>query len=139
MKSELLILIPTYNEKENVEKILSQIFALSLSADILFIDDLSRALDMAGNNLDIAAGNVYNIGGGPQNTISIWNEFSKILSDLNNSILPPISYEEARTGDQSYYVSDIRKIRKELNWIPKYSVKDGITRLWNWCIEDKIV
>jgi len=41
MKSELLILIPTYNEKENVEKILSQIFALSLSADILFIDDNS--------------------------------------------------------------------------------------------------
>jgi len=37
MKSELLILIPTYNEKENVEKILSQIFALALSADILFI------------------------------------------------------------------------------------------------------
>ena len=41
MKNKLLILIPTYNEKENVEKILSQIFALSLSADILFIDDNS--------------------------------------------------------------------------------------------------
>jgi len=107
--------------------------------DILFIDDLSRALDMAGNNLDIAAGNVYNIGGGPKNTISIWNEFSKILSDLNNSMLPPISYKEARTGDQCYYVSDIRKIKKELNWIPEYSIQDGISRLWDWCIEDKIV
>ena len=105
--------------------------------DILFIDDLSRALEMAGNNLDIVAGNIYNIGGGPQNTISIWNEFSKILSNLNNSKLPPISYEKARMGDQCYYVSDIRKIRKELNWTPEYSVKDGIIKLWSWCIENK--
>lgn len=107
--------------------------------DILFIDDLSRALHMAGNNLDTTAGNVYNVGGGPKNTISIWNEFSEILSDLNNSTLPPISYDKTRTGDQCYYVSDISKIKKELNWTPEYSVKDGITELWNWCIESKIV
>ena len=41
MKNKLLILIPTYNEKENVKKILSQILALALPADILFIDDNS--------------------------------------------------------------------------------------------------
>ena len=39
MKNELLILIPTYNEIENVEEILSQILGLELPADILFIDD----------------------------------------------------------------------------------------------------
>ncbi len=41
MSNELLIFIPTYNERENVESIIMDIMGLSLSADILFIDDSS--------------------------------------------------------------------------------------------------
>ncbi|MCG3773113.1 MAG: Polyprenol monophosphomannose synthase [Nitrosomonadaceae bacterium] len=60
MNNELLIFIPTYNERENVEQILSQILALGLPADILFVDDNSP--DGTGRLLDsIAAshGNVF--------------------------------------------------------------------------------
>lgn len=49
-KNELLILIPTYNERENVELILGQILALALPADILFVDDNSP--DGTGQLLD---------------------------------------------------------------------------------------
>ena len=41
MKNELLIMIPTYNEVENAPRILKEIIALGISADILFIDDNS--------------------------------------------------------------------------------------------------
>ena len=37
--SERLIIIPTYNEKENIENIIRKIFSLNLSFDILVIDD----------------------------------------------------------------------------------------------------
>jgi dolichol-phosphate mannosyltransferase len=40
-QSEILIFIPTYNERENVEKICSQILALGIDADVLFLDDNS--------------------------------------------------------------------------------------------------
>ena len=40
-RSETLIFIPTYNECENVEKICSQILALGIKLDILFLDDNS--------------------------------------------------------------------------------------------------
>lgn len=40
-KNSLLILIPCYNEKENVPKIHKRITALRLRADILFVDDNS--------------------------------------------------------------------------------------------------
>ena len=59
MKNELLILIPTYNELENVEKILSEILGLGLSADILFIDDNSP--DGTGKNLELLAKKHQNI------------------------------------------------------------------------------
>ena len=41
MANELLIFIPTYNERENVPGILRQILDLGLSTDILFVDDNS--------------------------------------------------------------------------------------------------
>src|SRR5262245_18239692 len=43
--------------------------------DVLFIDDLLRALRLAVEKIDVTAGQVYNIGGGPTNTLSIWSEF----------------------------------------------------------------
>lgn len=39
--SENLIIIPTYNEKENIDAILREIFALSISFDVLVVDDSS--------------------------------------------------------------------------------------------------
>lgn len=41
MTKELLIFIPTYNERENVGAILGQLLALDLKTDILFVDDNS--------------------------------------------------------------------------------------------------
>jgi dolichol-phosphate mannosyltransferase len=37
--SDSIVLIPTYNEKENIEKIIRAVFALPFSFDILIIDD----------------------------------------------------------------------------------------------------
>ena len=38
-KSDSIIIIPTYNEKENIEKIIRAIFALEKCFHILVIDD----------------------------------------------------------------------------------------------------
>jgi dolichol-phosphate mannosyltransferase len=37
--SDSIVIIPTYNEKENIEKIIRKVFSLSKSFDILIIDD----------------------------------------------------------------------------------------------------
>ena len=39
--SENLVIIPTYKEKENIEKIIRYVFNLPMSFDILIIDDNS--------------------------------------------------------------------------------------------------
>ncbi|MFC1595714.1 glycosyltransferase [Candidatus Margulisiibacteriota bacterium] len=48
--NKTVVLIPTYNEKENVEKLCSEILSLKLDLDILFIDDSSP--DGTGDLLD---------------------------------------------------------------------------------------
>jgi dolichol-phosphate mannosyltransferase len=59
MANELLIFIPTYNERENVGPILEQILGLGLPADILFVDDNSP--DGTGHLLDQLAAKHPNV------------------------------------------------------------------------------
>src|SRR6185295_3483301 len=47
--------------------------------DLLFVDDLVRAFQLAAERIDVTAGRVYNIGGGPANSISIWRELGPRL------------------------------------------------------------
>ena len=37
--SDSLVIIPTYNEKENIERIIRKVFSLSHSFDVLIVDD----------------------------------------------------------------------------------------------------
>ncbi|MBN1875287.1 MAG: GDP-mannose 4,6-dehydratase [Anaerolineae bacterium] len=99
--------------------------------DILWIEDLIAAYQAAAERIDVAAGRIYNIGGGPENTMSIWTECGAILSRLAGREIP-VTYGDWRPGDQPVYVSDIRKAERELGWRPKVSVEEGIGRLWRW-------
>jgi len=99
--------------------------------DVLFVDDLLNAYDAAVERRDEVAGEVFNIGGGPQNTISIWREFAPLLEKaLGQSV--PVSYGDWRPGDQRVYISDIRKAKRRLGWEPHIGVEEGVARLVEW-------
>jgi CDP-paratose 2-epimerase len=99
--------------------------------DILHIDDLLNGYDQAINRINVTAGQVYNIGGGPDNTISVWKEFGPLLEELVDHKIT-VSWDDWRSGDQRIYISDIRKAREELNWKPQISVEAGIRKLYSW-------
>jgi len=99
--------------------------------DVLYIDDLLDAYDAAVARISISAGQVYNIGGGPEGALSVWAEFAPLLERLSGHA---IGSRQAgwRPGDQRVYVSDIRKAVRELGWTPRVSVEEGLARLFDW-------
>ncbi len=104
--------------------------------DILFIDDLLDAYEAAVEQIDVTRGKIYNIGGGPKNTISVWREFKPLLeASLDKEI--PVSYDDWRPGDQHVFVSDIRQAELDFGWAPKVGVKDGIARLCEWVVANQ--
>jgi CDP-paratose 2-epimerase len=104
--------------------------------DILYIDDLLNAYDLAIDRIDQSAGKVFNIGGGPKFTLSIWREFAPMLEGhLGKSI--KVNWGDWRPGDQKIYISDIRKAKKELNWEPVVSPEEGMKRLFSWVRENQ--
>jgi CDP-paratose 2-epimerase len=104
--------------------------------DALFIDDLLDLYDAAVTHGDVATGQVYNVGGGPAHTISIWTEFGPLLERLLGRPLP-VTYDDWRPGDQCVYISNIDKARRELGWSPKIGVQEGIERLYDWVVANR--
>jgi CDP-paratose 2-epimerase len=86
---------------------------------------------LAVEKIDVTAGQVYNIGGGPSNTLSIWREFGEYLAELNGEPIP-VRFDCWHPGDQPCYVSDIRKAGRHMGWQPQVNKETGIRRLWEW-------
>jgi CDP-paratose 2-epimerase len=102
----------------------------------LFVEDLLNAYDAAQKHIEQAAGKIYNIGGGINNTMSIWLEFRPRLEKL---VGHPVEAQFGtwRPGDQRIYVSDIRKAQRELDWQPEVELEEGLQRLADWVLSNK--
>jgi CDP-paratose 2-epimerase len=100
--------------------------------DLLHVDDLVRAFQMATEQIDVTKGQVYNLGGGPANTLSIWAEFGPLLRELTGREVVPAAWRDWRPGDQPVFVADVNKARREFGWEPQVRVRDGIARLVAW-------
>lgn len=98
--------------------------------DVLFIDDLVDAFELAARHIDRTAGRVYNIGGGPENTISLLD----LLEYLGQRAGREISWRRGdwRPGDQKVFVSDIRRAAADLGWSPKVGWRRGLGLLYDW-------
>jgi CDP-paratose 2-epimerase len=104
--------------------------------DVLHVDDLLNAYDAAIAKIDAVKGQVYNLGGGPENTMSVWTEFGPLLEKLLGKPVP-VMRSNWRPGDQKVFVADIRKAERDLGWKPKVGVKEGVGRLFEWVRENK--
>lgn len=102
--------------------------------DLLFIDDLVRAFRLAAQNIHKTAGNVYNMGGGPSNSVSIWHELRPRLEQFRGRPVDA-QLDGWRPGDQPVYVSDTRKAQRDFGWKPRVSIDEGLRRLWDWAQE----
>jgi CDP-paratose 2-epimerase len=103
--------------------------------DTLWVGDLIDAYTRAIERIDEVAGEVFNVGGGPANTLSL-NELVAFLGrEFGTDFDPPKG--DWRPGDQRVFVADIRKACAMLDWSPKVATHDGISRLLGWVRENR--
>jgi len=98
----------------------------------LYVDDFINLIQSSLVNFEAISGNVYNIGGGYKNSMSIL-ELVKYISDFKN-LNPPleITHKDWRTADQKFYCSNIEKIKKDINWKPSVNKEDGLIKYFDW-------
>lgn len=101
--------------------------------DVLFIDDLVMAFELACQKIEKTKGKAYNIGGGTKNTMSLLE-----LLDLLKSfgLNPEYTFDDWRPADQKVYISDIKKAT-EFGWEPKISPRTGVKNILEWVKRNK--
>lgn len=105
--------------------------------DVLFIEDLLRAYDMAITNIEKCAGQIYNIGGGPEKTLSLLELLTHLEKFFGKKI--DRAFADWRPGDQKIYISDIRKAKAEFGWEPMIGAQEGVEKLIEWISKNRIM
>ncbi|SDB18275.1 CDP-paratose 2-epimerase [Desulfonatronum thiosulfatophilum] len=105
--------------------------------DILFVDDLLKAFDLAIKNMNRLTGQAFNIGGGADNNISL-RELIQVAERLQGTEMA-VEHGDWRKGDQKYFVADYRKFHAVTGWKPAISARQGVPMLYRWLKEAKPV
>ena len=103
--------------------------------DLLYIDDLVDAYLLATERIAVTQGQVYNLGGGMPNAVSVWWELRLILEDVFQRPIPDPPFAPWRPGDQSIFIADTSKAQCDFGWRPRISTCEGIARLVDWASE----
>jgi CDP-paratose 2-epimerase len=98
--------------------------------DILHVSDLIRAFERAIERIEICQGQAYNLGGGPQNSLSLLELIGRLETHQAQQVA--ITFGDWRPGDQKVYVSDLRKAKRDLGWEPLIGVEQGLDDLRGW-------
>lgn len=96
--------------------------------DILWVEDLVEAYDRAWKR--DKGGEVYNMGGGSENTLSLL-ELVEILDGLQPAS-QPLQFGDVRPGDQPVYIANATKARRDLEWAPRMRPAAGVEKLHAW-------
>jgi CDP-paratose 2-epimerase len=103
--------------------------------DALWVDDLIDLYEQALERIDVVAGEVFNIGGGPALTLSLNELVAKLEQALGRDLDPP--YADWRPGDQRVFVADCRKAQRLLGWAPTVAPDEGVETLLHWVRENR--
>lgn len=102
--------------------------------DVLHADDLVNLYRCAYDRKESMHGEIFNIGGGADNSLSLLELFQLLSRILE---IPALIYKETprRASDQDCFIASIVKAKHMLDWTPQVSCESGISRMLEWCRE----
>jgi CDP-paratose 2-epimerase len=103
--------------------------------DVLHAKDLINLYHIAYQHKDKLSGNVFNIGGGIRNSLSLLELFSLLEDELK---IVKLDYykQDRRSSDQDFFVASIDKAFTLLGWKPSINNQEGIHLMLEWCVEN---
>ncbi len=99
--------------------------------DVLHIDDLCDLILLQVNRFDQFNGEIFNVGGGFENSISLL-EMTALCREITGETIPVGSVPRTRQNDLIWYVTDNARVSRSFGWIPKRTVKDTLTDISQW-------
>ena len=100
--------------------------------DLLYVSDVVELYLKAVSKIDNIKGEVFNVGGGIKNSLSLLELFSFLEQELDIKMTYTKLFP--RKSDQKVFVADLSKTKKLIGWEPKISKEEGIKNMIEWVI-----
>jgi CDP-paratose 2-epimerase len=104
--------------------------------DVLHVRDLFRLVQWQIANLGLLKGQIYNVGGGLENTVSL-SELTDLCSQITGNNIEIGSSLENRPGDLPIYVTDNSKIKDFSGWEPEIGIETLLIEIFDWLNKDQ--
>jgi len=104
--------------------------------DVLHIEDLYSLLELQLSNIDLHNGQIYNVGGGIKNSLSLF-ELTALCQDITKQKIDISSVSQVREADIPYYVTDSSKLNGICGWEPKRDTKTVVEGIARWITDNK--
>jgi len=101
--------------------------------DLLHADDLVQAYRLAAAGIDRIAGRAFNIGGGPENSMSLLELLAALQQLTGNA--PRYTRLPARASDQRVFIADTRAALAAFGWRPTVGRMEGLAKMLRWLDE----
>lgn len=104
--------------------------------DFIHIDDFFDVIKIQLESFDSHNTEVYNIGGGVAQNLSL-QEMTKLCQEITGNKIPIKKDPQNRPNDIRIYISDCSKFQKKTGWNGKKNAKKTFHDIYTWIIENK--
>jgi len=104
--------------------------------DILHVLDLCRLVDQQLHHINLFSGNIYNVGGGHQNSISL-QEMTTLCRKITGNHVAIDEVKENRPADIPIYITNNRKVQTTCGWKPEIQLPEIAQEVFSWISQNK--
>jgi CDP-paratose 2-epimerase len=104
--------------------------------DVLHVRDLLELLVLQLGRFESMAGKTYNVGGGRPMSVSLL-ELTRLCEQATGRTIPIDAVPENRANDIPVYLTDHRRVTRELGWAPSRSVETVVEDIARWITDHR--
>jgi len=104
--------------------------------DVLHIEDLYNLIERQMLDIDAYRGNIFNVGGGIENSVSL-RELTTICERITGAKINISNIQKVRQADIPYYVTDFSKVKSVGGWFPQKKIDDIVSDIARWIFDNK--
>jgi CDP-paratose 2-epimerase len=102
--------------------------------DILYINDLFDLLDLQIHHINTYQNNIFNVGGGNQNSVSL-KELTVYCQNISGNKVEINPVHNTNKADIRLYITDNSTIKSISNWQPTTSIENILSNAFQWILK----
>lgn len=106
--------------------------------DLLHVEDLVRLINYQLEHLAELNGEIFNVGGGFRNSISLV-ETTKLCQEITGECIEINALLEERPGDIPIFITDSSRVIEKTGWKPTIEPKDALQDIYEWIFANESV